>query len=653
MSSPGGSPTAGAGPGTAEVIFGQILQQMQAGMAQMSQESNRRFELLEAALQEQVNTQRVTAEAQVKAFDAMAKKSNVVDIKGVGKPDTLKGSHEDARKVWKTWSYKFESWFSSQFPAKGQECLDWARNKGDETIQESTLTEYVNKVPEAVDVDRQLHVALISLTSEMPYTVVFNARKRCGLDAWRRLCHVYEPHNARSNMRLLRRILVQPRSTLEQLRASIDKWEADLAEYVQRGNKDLDDAQKTTILLSMVPETLEDHLEMNIARLDTYAKTRAEVISYTEQKAAKVDDGGAAPMELDAFKGKGGKGSKGGRGGGNSGGGKGQGNPDKDIVCRLCQKKGHRKANCWHAKENGGTGKTPAPKEPKGGKQPKGKGKGKTGKPGKGKANAFEGEGPEGQEWPEDGEAEEPSVDGNLGFLCVLGPSADSAPDPPEPARGHICRAAFGPSSWAWSQPWSVTLAQCVVGKNKDGETIYWCPCPGCKGQKKRFNEAGLNAHLWSKLNEVGHANEAQWDAWDKEARQGYYVRPALREVKGPDAHCGHDPTWIYLPEEPDYSKHVPEGSDSEGGESENECAEDEAVEETTQETSEETWGDWGKGGKKDRFKGTPARVEPEGDLPGHRYSSGTSGSVSRSRSPAVKHQAEEDEEVSRHFADP
>ena len=263
---------------------------------------------------------------------------------------------------------------------------------------------------------------------------------------------MYEPHNARSNMRLLRRILVQPRSTLEQLRASIDRWEADLAEYIQRGNKDLEDAQKVTILLSMVPEALEDHLEMNIARLDTYAKARAEVISYTEQKAAKVDDGGAAPMELDAFKGKGGKG-KGGRGSSSSGGGaKGQRNPDKDVVCDLCQKKGHRKSNCWYAKENGGTGKPPAPKEPKGGKKPKGKGgKDKKGKPGKGKAHSFEGEGAYGQEWPEEEEeAEEPKPDGDLGFLCVLGPSADSAPDPPRAARGQICRVAFGPSSWAW-----------------------------------------------------------------------------------------------------------------------------------------------------------------------------------------------------------
>ena len=100
---------------------------------------------------------------------------------------------------------------------------------------------------------RHTVLVLVSLTSDMPYTVVYNSRK-CGLCAWRRLNHLYKPQNARSNMRLLRRILVQPRSTLEGLRAALGKWEADLVEYVQRGNKDLDDAQKITIL-SMVPGT--------------------------------------------------------------------------------------------------------------------------------------------------------------------------------------------------------------------------------------------------------------------------------------------------------------------------------------------------------------------------------------------------------------
>lgn len=85
---------------------------------------------------------------------------------------------------------------------------------------------------------------MVSLTGDMPYTVVLNSRKKRGLDAWCRLSHMYEPHDPRSNMRLLRRILVQPRATLDGLRAAIDKWEADLVEYVQRGNRDLDDPQK-------------------------------------------------------------------------------------------------------------------------------------------------------------------------------------------------------------------------------------------------------------------------------------------------------------------------------------------------------------------------------------------------------------------------
>ena len=149
----------------------------------MAQDANRRFELLEAAIREQATVGRISAEAQVKALEAMTKKSNVADVKGIGKPEILKGSYEDARKIWKTWSYKFESWFSSQFPARGQECLDWARNKGDATILESVIPTYASTCPEAADGDRQLYVALISLAAEMPYIVVINIRKRSGLDA--------------------------------------------------------------------------------------------------------------------------------------------------------------------------------------------------------------------------------------------------------------------------------------------------------------------------------------------------------------------------------------------------------------------------------------------------------------------------------------
>ena len=123
-------------------------------------------------------------------------------------------------------------------------------------------------------------------------------------------------------------------------------------------------------------------------------------------------------------------------------------------------------------------------------------------------------EGEEEQEWPEgDGQDGEQAGDGDLGFLCVLGPSADSAPGAPPAAPGQICRPAFGPVFWTWSQPWKVALAECQVGV-KDGAPNYWCPCPGCKGQKKRFSEDALTQHLWSD-----------------------YVRPAMPSVVGQWAH--------------------------------------------------------------------------------------------------------------------
>ena len=104
---------------------------------------------------------------------------------------------------------------------------------------------------------------------------------------------------------------------------------------------------------------------------------------------------------------------------------------------------------------------------------------------------------------------------------------------------------------------------------------------PGCKGPKKRYNENALTQHLWSKRDEPGHRT-SQFEAWDKEGKQGNYVRPAMPNVVGQWAHIvGAEPTWVYLFEKPDYSKHVearePENSSSDN--SEGEESEEETVE--------------------------------------------------------------------------
>ena len=196
--SPGGGAQASAGPqaaGGAEGMLAQILMQLQRNQAEIARDTRQGLQTLSDSLK------------------AVLKKPGTVDAKGVGKPSELKGSHDEVAKAWKSWSYKFETWFCSQWPA-GQQALD----------DPVTAHDLLNSQLEDIDpIDAHLHVALVSLTQGISYELVYNSRKKCGLDAPRRLCFTYEPHNNRTNIRLLRRILNPPRSTMSTLRSSLDK----------------------------------------------------------------------------------------------------------------------------------------------------------------------------------------------------------------------------------------------------------------------------------------------------------------------------------------------------------------------------------------------------------------------------------------------
>ena len=323
--------------------------------------------------QGQAEIARTTQEGLKQLADGIAqsaKRPGIVDVKGIGKPDVLKGSHEEVQKIWKTWSYKFETWFSSQW-GTGQTALDYARKKGDDPV---TPHDVLNSSIADIDaIDSHLRVALVSLTHGTAYDIVFNSRKKCGLDAWRRLCGTYEPQNNRTNIRLLRRFLNPPRATMSTLRGGIDRFEADVAEYEARGQPKPSDEVLRAVLLQLVPENLEEHLELNIQRFDTYSKMRAEVISFLEQKVSKslIDDGGAASMELDYVGGKG-KGKK----------GKDKGGSVK--TCYYCNKPGHLAKDCWqNPKGKGKNSQGSSSNKSKG--DPKGKGKGSKGAKAQGK----------------------------------------------------------------------------------------------------------------------------------------------------------------------------------------------------------------------------------------------------------------------------
>ena len=127
------------------------------------------------------------------------------------------------------------------------------------------------------------------------------------------------------------------------------------------------------ILLSMVPENLEEHLELNFQRFDSYSKMRSEEASFLKQKASKnlADSGGAVPMEIDYV------------------GGKGNGSKDKAKVCFNGHKPGHISKDCWHKSKG-----QPSSSSSKGSKGQSGKGSKGSDKGSKGSPKAKEKESP-------------------------------------------------------------------------------------------------------------------------------------------------------------------------------------------------------------------------------------------------------------------
>ena len=85
----------GAAQGSAEGMLAQILLQLEQGQAQIAQDAREGLEKLATGF----------------------------------KPDALKGSHAEVKRVW-----KFGTLFCSQWP-RGQEGLGWARGKTDDPAE--------------------------------------------------------------------------------------------------------------------------------------------------------------------------------------------------------------------------------------------------------------------------------------------------------------------------------------------------------------------------------------------------------------------------------------------------------------------------------------------------------------------------------------
>ena len=187
------------------MVMAQVLQQMQVAnqnTMQMMQQAQQNMEARDAAMRQALDQQRTEAQETVKVLsETMAKvaaakdKSSVVDVKAVGKPEMLQGdTKEQIKQRWPLWSFGFTTWFASQHE-QAEDMLKWAAAHNGPIDDQALALEVAVRVgwDDAARVNRQLHVALVSLTKGETLSILRNSIAQSGLDGWRRLSREYDP----------------------------------------------------------------------------------------------------------------------------------------------------------------------------------------------------------------------------------------------------------------------------------------------------------------------------------------------------------------------------------------------------------------------------------------------------------------------------
>ena len=234
----------------------------------------------------------------------------LVDQKGLGKPPLFPGREED----FYVWAKNVENYVSGVFPnVRG--ALTFAVESQDAV----TATSVTLGVPEfeaemSTEIDGQLFIVLSALTDGENH----------GFESWRKLHRRWDSNAAGRARSLLREILSPLRVKLPELMGAIGR----MGDLVRRccGRRDalgnvhsFSEHIRMSCREALLPDDLEEHVQLNRARLNSYGVLREEIKTYCEcgghaarnaKQKGSSHPGGDDPMDIGAFgKGKGAKAS--------------------------------------------------------------------------------------------------------------------------------------------------------------------------------------------------------------------------------------------------------------------------------------------------------------------------------------------------------
>ncbi|CAE7561590.1 unnamed protein product [Symbiodinium natans] len=352
----------------------QALQSQTQQLLQQQQESHeQRIQVMQQALTAQ--HQHFTQALGKLSSSGEQRLGSLVDVRGVGQPEKL--TDKVAEKDFRVWKLKYVNWVQTAFKS-AEKLLTDVLDDETSVVDAARFQSLTSKHPDAERISAHLNATLLSVCEGKAFAVVEKSFKgpSAGLDAFRRLCHRFDPQSEETDLSLLTQIVnLGPFSSTNptEILAELERREEMMTKHETRTLDTLSDGFKRVMLLKMLVDPLKTHMQLNLKSFDTYEKARAEVVHFLELQAQtqlasqssqslSSSSTGPVPMDIGSLaqlgvksveelssllasfsKGKG-KGAPNPHGKTPSGKGKSQkftGN------CNFCHRQGHKEADCW------------------------------------------------------------------------------------------------------------------------------------------------------------------------------------------------------------------------------------------------------------------------------------------------------------------
>ena len=148
----------------------------------------------------------------------------LVDPRGLGRPDKFRAQEGE----WAQWSRKFENYVAACHPGADR-AMEWATDQRTALTADALAEQFGMDADEPLQgyevVDQEVYMLLLHCMDGESFDVVSNVPRGRGLEAFRLLARRWGSTIGGRRKNLLRAVLQPGRSSMEDLSASLERWE--------------------------------------------------------------------------------------------------------------------------------------------------------------------------------------------------------------------------------------------------------------------------------------------------------------------------------------------------------------------------------------------------------------------------------------------